>query len=133
MDTPRIAAAATRTIAHSRMVQRWRAGLAEPVSAGILSYVTYDGCWWRRSGTTWESIPDGPFAMALTAGHARLAAARRLAGIPPIPRGRDPWTVARNRHRSGGRCGRAPVPWPMRATDLRPVPPVTCRPRNIPA
>jgi hypothetical protein len=115
---------------HSRMVQRWRAGLAEPVSPGILSYVTFDGCWWRRHGGAWESIPDGAFALALSAGHARLAAARRVAGLPPIPRDRDPWTVARNRRRSGGRCGRPASPWPVLAVDLRPVPPVRCRPRR---
>jgi hypothetical protein len=119
-----------RTMSHHQMVRQWRSGLAEPVSPEIISYVRYDGAWWRRAGAVWQAIPDGPLAGALAAGHDRLAA--RVDGDSCDdadrcdPRGRDPWTVARNRHRSGVTCGRPPAFMPMRATDLRPFPSIVC-------
>jgi|SRR5215475_3280863 len=115
----------TRTMSHDRMVQRWRSGLAEPVSPEIISYVRYDGAWWRRAGRVWQAIPDGPLAGALAAGHDRLSTRDESESCDP--RGRDPWTIARNRHRSGVSCGRPPAFMPMRATDLRPFPSVACR------
>jgi hypothetical protein len=122
--------ATTRTMAHQRMVQRWRSGRAETVSPEIISYVHYDGCWWRRTNGMWESIPDGPLAIALSSGHARLVRARAAAGVPVPSRGRDPWTIARNRQRMGVACGKRPAFMPMRATDLRPFPPATCDRRH---
>jgi hypothetical protein len=116
----------TRTMTHQRMVQRWRAGLADPVSPEIISYVRHDGCWWRRTSGMWESIPDGPLALALSEGHARLTRARHRAGLRPEPRERDPWAIARNRQRMGVVCGQEPAFLPMRATDLRPFPPAVC-------
>jgi hypothetical protein len=122
--------ATTRTMAHQRMVQRWRSGRAETVSPEIISYVHYDGCWWRRTNGMWESIPDGPLAIALSSGHARLVRARAAAGVPAPARGRDPWTIARNRQRMGVVCGKPSAFMPMRATDLRPFPPATCDRRH---
>ena len=118
-----------RTMSHHRMVRHWRLGLADPVSPQIIAYVHYDGVWWSRRRTTWTAIPDGPFALSLSAGRARLAGAARAAGVEPAPRDRDPWAAARNRLRMGVACGKAPTPWPMRATDLRPCPPTICRQR----
>ena len=113
---------ATRTLSHHRMVQRWRAGLVQPVSAEILSYVRFDGAWWRRTAGMWESVPDGSLAETLTAAHARYSGG----GPCAASRGdRDPWTVARNRRRTGS-CDLPPAFLPMRATDLRPFPPAVC-------
>ncbi|HKE63144.1 MAG TPA: hypothetical protein VKB59_00670 [Micromonosporaceae bacterium] len=112
---------ATRTLSHHRMVQRWRAGLVEPVSAEILSFVRFDGAWWRRTAGMWESVPDGSLAETLTAARARHAD-----GAACAARGsRDPWTIARNRRRTGG-CDQPPAFLPIRATDLRPFPPAVC-------
>jgi hypothetical protein len=124
------ATTATRTMAHQRMVQHWRSGRVETVSPEIISYVHYDGCWWRRTSGMWESIPDGPLALALSTGHARLIRARAAAGMPTPGRGRDPWTIARNRQRMGVRCGQPVAFMPMRATDLRPFPPAICDRRH---
>jgi hypothetical protein len=120
----------TRTIPHQRMVRRWRSGLAEPASPEIISYVHYDGCWWRRASGMWESIPHGPLALALSAGHARVVRARGTVGMPPAPPGRDPWTIARNRQRMGVACGKPPTFMAMRVTDLRPFPPTACERRH---
>lgn len=121
------AAAATRIMRHPRMLRMWRAGLAEPVSSRLIDYLSYTGVWWRRSGTTWTAIPDGPLTLVLSAGQARLALAARNAGLTPPARIGDPWSALRNRHRSGGACGKTPAFMPMRATDLRPHQPVACR------
>jgi hypothetical protein len=95
-----------QTRQHAAMVASWRTGHAEPVSSAITDYARYDGIWWRRRGGAWESIPDGPFALSLQAGHRRLQAL--TGGLDRRPAsGRDPWTVARNRMRMGGRCPRA--------------------------
>ncbi len=123
-------AATTRTITHQRMVQRWRSGRAETVSPEIISYVYHDGCWWRRASGMWESIPDGPIALALSTGHARLVRARTAAGVPAPSRGRDPWTIARNRQRMGVVCGKPPALMPMFAAEPRPYPPATCDRRH---
>src|SRR5262249_19071438 len=114
---------ATRTMSHHRMIQRWRSGLVEPVSSEILSYVRFDGAWWRRTAGSWESIPTGSLADTLTAGHARRAADRDE--CVASRRGRDPCTIARTRRRPGA-CGLPPSFLPMRATDLRPYPPAVC-------
>jgi hypothetical protein len=126
----RAAATTTQTMPHHRMIRQWRRGLAEPVSAQVIDYVSHEGVWWRRSGETWTSVPDGPFALVLSASQARLAQARRnapacSASTPPTLSA-DPWTAARNRRRSGGSCGKPPAFMPMRATDLRPHRPATC-------
>jgi hypothetical protein len=117
---------APRTMAHRLMVQRWRAGRAETVSPEIISYALYDGCWWRRIGGRWESIPDGPLIAALAAGHARLV--RACGEDRPFEprRGRDPWAVVRNRNRMGIICDRPRALVPMSASDLRPFPPARC-------
>lgn len=122
--------AATGTMAHQRMVQRWRSGRADTVSPEIISYVHYDGCWWRRTNGMWESIPDGLLASALSTGHARLVRARAAAGMPEPSRGRDPWTIARNRQRMGVACGKPRAFMPMFAAEPRPFPSATCNRRH---
>ncbi len=90
-----------RTMSHEQMVRQWRHGQAYPVSPRVTDYAHCDGGWWRRSGgrsREWTSIPDGPFAMALTGGRERLWS---LTGGLDADRHRDPWSVARNRLRSG--------------------------------
>src|SRR5215475_324369 len=128
---PRPDVRSNRIMPHQRMVQRWRSVLADPVSPEIISYVHYDGCWWRRTNGRWESIPDGPLASALAAGHARLARARDRAGLRPAARGRDPWAIARNRQRTGIVCRRPEAFMPMRAFEPRPYPPATCQRTTI--
>jgi hypothetical protein len=94
-----------RTIPHPRMVAAWRTGHASPVSGRITDYARYDGIWWRRAGGSWESIPDGPFALSLSAGRNRLLAL--TGGLDEKPAsGRDPWSAARSRMRMGGTCPR---------------------------
>ncbi len=123
----RYAVNSTRTMSHRRIVQRWRSGLADPFSAEIISYVRYDGRWWRRTSDMWEEIPDGPAASALSAEHARLAPHRDATDGWPAPRGRDPWTIARNRRRMGIACGKPAAFMPMRAIDPRPFPHAVCQ------
>jgi hypothetical protein len=130
MDSLDHADYATQTMSHHRMIRQWRSGHAEPVSPHVIDYVSHGGVWWRRSGSTWTSVPDGPFALVLSASQARLAEARRAgpacgATTPPALSA-DPWTAARNRRRSGGRCGKPRAFMPMRATDLRPHQPARC-------
>jgi hypothetical protein len=92
-----------RTMSHAAMVAAWRADRAAPVSLRIIDYARYDGVWWRRAGGAWESIPDGPFALSLSAGRDRLYAL--TGGLDEKPAsGRDPWSAARSRIRMGGRC-----------------------------
>ena len=67
-----------------------------------------------------ESIPDGPLTAALSTGHARLIRARAAAGMPAPSRGRDPWTIARNRRRMGVVCGKPPAFMPMFAAEPAP-------------
>lgn len=90
-----------QTMSHHHMVARWRRGEAVPVSPGITEYSYCDGAWWRRGRNGWESIPDGPFALALSAGRARIH--RLTAGLDTLGRV-DPWTAARNRLRMGRGC-----------------------------
>ncbi len=122
VDSPRL-------LRHTAMVRHWRNGLAAPVSARIIDYVSYDGAWWRRLGTVWEAIPDGPFALALEAGRARFDQACCAAGVArphlPGPGVKDPWSSARARRRGGG-CGRPPVLVPMTAAEVRPRHPIAC-------
>lgn len=95
----------TRTMSHEEMLRHWRTGSAYPVSPRITDYAYCDGGWWRRTGgraSTWTSIPDGPFAMTLSAGHERLWS---LTGGLDADRHRDPWSVARNRLRTSAACG----------------------------
>jgi len=99
-----VVATAVQTMPHERMVRRWQQGDAYPVSPRVTDYAYCDGGWWRRTGGRrrgWTSIPDGPFAMALTAGRERLWS---LTGGLDADRHRDPWSVARNRLRSGVTC-----------------------------
>jgi hypothetical protein len=91
------------TMSHRQMVAAWRLGRAYPVSPRITDYAYCDGSWWRRGGGEWTSIPDGPFAMSLTAGRERLWS---LTGGLDADRHRDPWSVARNRLRTSAICGR---------------------------
>ncbi len=130
MDSLDHADVTTLTMSHPRMVRQWRRGRVEPVSDQVIDYVSHEGVWWRRSGATWTSLPDGPFALVLSASQARLAEARRngpaCAAVTPPTLSADPWTAARNRRRSGGTCGKPPVFMPMRATDLRPSRLATC-------
>ena len=94
-----------RTMPHATMVARWRAGQALPVSIRITDYVRYQGLWWRRTRDGWETIPDGPFALTLSAGRDRLLAL--TGGLEEKPAsGRDPWSAGRNRRRMGGDCPR---------------------------
>jgi len=92
-----------QTMSHSRMLQQWRQGVVHLVSPRIPEYVRYDDLWWRRSKGQWESIPNGPFALILTAGRARL---QSLTGGLDNDERRDPWSVARDRMRLGGTCSR---------------------------
>lgn len=122
MNTPHL-------VMHDQMVRWWRQGRATPVSARIIEYVSCDGAWWRRRGTVWEAIPDGPFALTLSAGRARYEQACCAAGVPdgalPGPGVHDPWSVARARRR-GGSCGQPEVFMPMSAVEVRPRHPISC-------
>src|SRR5215475_6842795 len=71
---PRVMASPQRIpqlVTHNQIVRWWREGRATTVSARIIDYVSCDGAWWRRLGSVWEQIPDGPFALTLSAGRAR--------------------------------------------------------------
>ena len=127
---PRVMASPQRIpqlVTHNQIVRWWREGRATTVSARIIDYVACDGAWWRRLGSVWEQIPDGPFALTLSAGRARYEQACCAAGIETAPDlgARDPWTVARNRRRGGG-CGKPEVFLPMSAVEVRPRHPITC-------
>ena len=108
----------TRTVSHASMVASWRTGHAVPVSPRITEYVRYDEAWWRRSGRTWESIPDGPFALILTIGRNRLEALTGGVDAGGVAAdglgrrtGRDPWSIGRDRLRMGGTCSRTSKVW----------------------
>jgi hypothetical protein len=90
----------TRTMSHRQMVVRWTYGHAVPVSPRVTDYARCDGLWGRRGGGGWTSIPDGPFSMMLSAGRDRLWS---LTGGLDADSRRDPWSLARNRLRTG--CG----------------------------
>ena len=101
------AEAAPQTMTHRHMLSRWRRGHALPVAPNMTEYVACDGVWYRRVPGGWASIPDGAFALALSAGQARLAQLRdsmpeALHGSPRS--NRDPWSAARNRLRMGRSC-----------------------------
>ncbi|HEY2795001.1 MAG TPA: hypothetical protein VGJ28_21760 [Micromonosporaceae bacterium] len=93
----------TETMSHHAMVRRWRAGQAVPVAPRITDYAWCDGVWWRRIRAAWEAIPDGPFALALSAGRARI---HELTGGTDTLGRSDPWTAERNRLRMGRSCRR---------------------------
>jgi hypothetical protein len=122
MDNPQL-------VTHDQVVRWWRQGRATTVSARIIEYVNCDNVWWRRLGSVWEQIPDGPFALSLSAGRERYEQACCAAGVSaravPGTGVRDPWASARNRRR-GGACGRPEVFMPMSATEVRPRHPITC-------
>ena len=90
------------TMSHATMVAHWRAGEAVPAAPRTVDYARYDGVWWERSGGGWAELPDCPLSLGLTARRAELVADGR--DEEHDDGGRDPWTVARNRLRTGLSC-----------------------------